>query len=587
MEVRALGTLQVAGNAHLLGPDAFGGRKPKQVLAVLVAARGHAVSKERLVDALWGDQPPQHPIATLENHVWVLRRHLRPVVGDPWPVIVAESGGYRLELAQVDLDLDRFDDLVRRAHGAVGRVALHELEQALALVRGELLEDELYAPWAEPLRRTYETLVRNVRLQVADLALALDEPETAVVQADLVLDGDPLNERACRSRMLGLTGCGDRGLASRTFTSFRRRLGAELGLEPSPETAAVHAAVQRGRQVGTTSLRPPETTPAGRNAELLRASRSAGGHVEPSLAGRSADVLGLRDAIGRVGAHGLDVVLVEGLADVGKTRLVEEALDGIPTGWVTVDRGTRAFPALSLAGALGRAVGATVVTPSSANVEALEAVAAAVRRYAPVVLVLDDLHEDVAGEMVEALAFLQLRCPDVPGVLVGIYRRELVGYGHPIRTITTAARVTVDPLTVAELDPIGGEAAVVRTGGFGAYVAAWMHGDRDGTPDGDLQSRIVARCESAGDLAHRLLRAASVLPAPFTPGTVAAATGVDVRKVAEELDDLTARGLLSERGDAGFEFCCTLVADAVASRVSPARRRILETASPGPGAAPR
>jgi hypothetical protein len=237
---------------------------------------------------------------------------------------------------------------------------------------------------------------------------------------------------------------------------------------------------------------------------------------------------------------------------------------------------------LSLAGALGRAIGTTLLTPSSTALEALEAVAAAIRRYAPVVLVVDDLHEDVAGEVVEALAFLQLRCPDAPGVLVGVYRRELVGHGHPIRTIATAARVTVEPLTVAELLPVGGEAAVVRTGGFGAYVAAWMQGHRDGPPDDDLQARIVARCQSAGDLAHRLLRAASVLPAPFTPATVAAATGVDVRRVAEELDELTARGLLSERGDAGFGFCSTVVADAVASRVSPAHRRILEAASPVP-----
>jgi DNA-binding SARP family transcriptional activator len=129
--------------------------------------------------------------------------------------------------------------------------------------------------------------VRNVRLQVADLALALDEPETAVVQADLVLDGDALNERACRSRMLGLTRGGDRGLALRTFASFRERLGAELGLDPSPETVAIHEAVPRGRHSGTTSLGPPETTPGGRRGELLRASRSAEGPADPSLVGRS------------------------------------------------------------------------------------------------------------------------------------------------------------------------------------------------------------------------------------------------------------------------------------------------------------
>src|SRR5215468_6717422 len=78
VEARLFGPVEVGAGPHRLGPGDFGGIKAKQVVELLLAARGHGVPKDRLVDRLWGEDPPRHPLAALENHVSTLRRHLSP-----------------------------------------------------------------------------------------------------------------------------------------------------------------------------------------------------------------------------------------------------------------------------------------------------------------------------------------------------------------------------------------------------------------------------------------------------------------------------------------------------------------------------
>ena len=78
MYIRLLGSLTIENGQRQLGPEDLGGRKPKQLLEILLNERGRAVSKERLIDLLWPDDLPQHAAATLDTYISVLRRHLEP-----------------------------------------------------------------------------------------------------------------------------------------------------------------------------------------------------------------------------------------------------------------------------------------------------------------------------------------------------------------------------------------------------------------------------------------------------------------------------------------------------------------------------
>jgi SARP family transcriptional regulator, regulator of embCAB operon len=579
MEIRVLGELEVLDRGRRAGPSDLGGRKPKQLLEMLAVARGQLVPKDKLVEHLWGDEPPRHPMAALENHVWILRRHLVGAATAEDSVVVAESGGYRLAVERSTLDLLRFDELLLAANGASLTDARPYLAEALALVRGELIADEPYAEWAAPLRETYRMRVTGLQLDVAEAALEAGDPEGAIEHAGRVLDDEPLSERACRLKMLGLAGRGERIRALALFEDFSETLRTELGIEPLAQTRSVYEELRAGasnRMPRLHDLGPiPGDVGRPRVGLVVPAATMPAPQQEPALVGRAAELRSLAEEIWPTEEGGFRLALVEGLAHTGKSGLVRATLRRNPQGlqgWARFAIPSRELPYLPLFAALRDALGSSEVLPQAELAGArLEVLSEAVRRYAPLVLVLDDLHRtDVHA--VRALSNLQLSCADVPVVIIGIIRSEELRYDHPLRSLSPTYHLHLAPVRAEALDPIGGAAAYVRTGGYGAYLAAWCVGHRTGPPDAELLTAVLGRCQAAGPRAHRILTVAAALPEPLSPAVVAAAIGLPVHQVAEHLDRLTVRGLLRDLGPGGYAFAASLVSDALRSQVSQPRR---------------
>ncbi|MFI7421838.1 BTAD domain-containing putative transcriptional regulator [Nonomuraea sp. NPDC049684] len=207
--------------------------KVRALLAALLAAGGGPVSADRLIDDLWGDRPGRNPLGTLQARVSQLRRAL----GDP-AMVVHGPAGYRL--AAHDCDAVRFRALVGR-RGAAPRERARELDQALALWRGAA-----YADFAdEGFARPEITLLTELRLSAleeqAEVRLALGHD---VDLADLVAR-HPLRERLRASHMKALYRGGRQSEALAGYEELRARLAEELGLDPSPELAALHRAILR------------------------------------------------------------------------------------------------------------------------------------------------------------------------------------------------------------------------------------------------------------------------------------------------------------------------------------------------------
>src|SRR5436309_2851447 len=170
--IRLFGALAVEDGPRLLGPRDLGGARPKQVLEILLAARGHRVSTDRLADLLWGDELPQNAPGSLQTFVSVLRRHLASERERARELVITEPEAYRFATDLVELDLDGFDELLERSGQEPTHLARRSLARALALVGGEVLEDEPYALWAQELRGTYQARVLGAHLDAADAALA-------------------------------------------------------------------------------------------------------------------------------------------------------------------------------------------------------------------------------------------------------------------------------------------------------------------------------------------------------------------------------------------------------------------------------
>ena len=254
--IRLFGPLSIEEGSRSLGPRDLGGVRPKQVLQILLAARGHRVPTDRLAELVWGDDRPHNAAGSLQTFVSVLRRHLTPDRERARELVVTEPEAYRFATELVALDLDCFDKLLERSSREPTRGARASLEQALGLVRGDVLEDEPYATWALDVRGSYQGRVLGARLDAADAALAEHDFGAALVHAEAAVALDRFSERAQRSEMIALYAVGRTHEALGRYRSFRMRLDEELGLEPTGETRALESALIRQEDVHSLLPRP-------------------------------------------------------------------------------------------------------------------------------------------------------------------------------------------------------------------------------------------------------------------------------------------------------------------------------------------
>jgi PAS domain S-box-containing protein len=270
MRIHLFGSLLLELGERRLGPRDFGGVKPKQVLEILLAARGRPVPKDRLADELWGELTPRNVTGTIETYVSLVRRSLTQAGVDAFDYLRTEREAYRFATEGAELDLDSFDALVAAAAAADTDIARDLLEEALSLVRGDVLEDEPYSPWAEALRGTYRARTLGAYLDAADAALAQGDLSGALLHAEAAQGVDRFSERAQRATMLALYALGRQHEALRVFCRFYDRL-EEIGLRPTRLTREAQAAILREEDPLRLLPRPRRHAQAEDNSDRTRA----------------------------------------------------------------------------------------------------------------------------------------------------------------------------------------------------------------------------------------------------------------------------------------------------------------------------
>jgi len=150
-EFRVLGPLEVADNGRAIAP---GSGRPAVLLSYLLLRANEVVSRDLLIDALWGEQPRKSARNALQVQVHALRKRLGA------ERIATEGPGYRLRVERGELDLERFERLVAQGRSALGSGATEEaaslLREALGLWRGPALADVAYEAFAQSERARIE-----------------------------------------------------------------------------------------------------------------------------------------------------------------------------------------------------------------------------------------------------------------------------------------------------------------------------------------------------------------------------------------------------------------------------------------------
>lgn len=235
--VEVLGPLRVLdADRRDITPD---GLLQRRLLALLVLRRGRVVPAHSAVDALWPSRRPADPAAALQNHMFRLRRGL------PDGLIESVGEGYRLDPAGVEVDADRL--VVALSAGATGGAGVPaEIDAVLARWQGPAYPelDEVDEARAEATR--LEELRSRAHEVRAEVRLGRGDTDGLVAELVALADAQPLRERPRALLMTALAATGRRAEALRVYDDFRRLLGDELGIEPSPALAAHHAELLAG-----------------------------------------------------------------------------------------------------------------------------------------------------------------------------------------------------------------------------------------------------------------------------------------------------------------------------------------------------
>ncbi|ONI92214.1 transcriptional regulator, SARP family protein [Saccharothrix sp. ALI-22-I] len=324
------------------------------MLAALAVDAGRVVPVDRLIDRVWGDDPPLRARTTLLNYL----SRLRLLLASAGTAVVARRpGGYSLDVERFTVDLLRFHDLCAQARTGDDRQAAALLRQALDLWQGEALTG-IEGDWAEAERYRLHQQLLGAECDLTDTLLRLGHGEDLVATLSARTVRWPLDERVASQLMLALHRAGRTADALAHYRALRDRLVEHLGTEPgtalqdlhqrildtdptlTPPLAAITGAAITSGTAAKAEPPVPRQLPApprwftGRGTELARLDQAL-------TAGLHGDRLLFETGSARQTATTVVISAIGGTGGIGKTWLAlawaHRHLDRFPDGQLFID----------------------------------------------------------------------------------------------------------------------------------------------------------------------------------------------------------------------------------------------------------
>ncbi|MBI3943430.1 MAG: AAA family ATPase [Chloroflexi bacterium] len=327
LNIRLLGGFEVwHGDKPITG---FESQRVRALLIYLLMNRESPLSRDQLAGLLWPERDDNTARRNLRQAMYNLRSQLPDEKGAE-PLILATNQTVQFNpAADYWLDVAAFEEGIHGRISGKEEVDPHLLAEAVQLYQGDFLsgfflsESPGFEHWLlYEQERLREMVIQSLRVLV-DYHIAREGYRQGIQYASRLLEIDPLSELTHRylMRLFALSGRRNRALAQ--YEECRNLLAAELGVEPLAETTALYQAILNQKL-------PSRQTKAEDSPAQL--------HVP--FAGRRAALAALRRDWNKVVKGKGRLVLIEGEAGIGKSRLVENFLnivqDGVP---VTLLRG--------------------------------------------------------------------------------------------------------------------------------------------------------------------------------------------------------------------------------------------------------
>ncbi|MFG2877468.1 BTAD domain-containing putative transcriptional regulator [Streptomyces sp. NPDC048337] len=249
MRIQVLGPLSAEVNGGSIVPTAG---KPRQVLSLLALYPGRVIPVPTLMEEIWGTQPPQSALTTLQTYILQLRRRLGTAMGPDAPgsakdVLATRHGGYLLQIPEDSVDVHDYEHLTREGQAAFetgdDQVSAARLRAALELWRGPALVDVRVGPILDiEVMRLEESRLVTVERRI-DADLRLGRHAELIAELTELTARHPQHEGLHSQVMVALYRSGRQATALDVYRRLRARLIEDLGVEPSPQLQRLHQAM--------------------------------------------------------------------------------------------------------------------------------------------------------------------------------------------------------------------------------------------------------------------------------------------------------------------------------------------------------